>query len=545
MRNSVWSILVLFLFSSGSYAVNPPSSISHPPAPSESEIDALIRNLDADFSTRQRTAEMIEDLASDALPLLERRLKEGKLSLEAKDLLTRSIGPVRARAKMQADIDAMWAWAKTDIIDIYEKTSRHDPRWAAAAREAIEWLATDQGALYPIDPRKMDGRKFQAACQRAIGAGCDHPLVVFAAVRADDICRAMPGTLQKRYAEIAPRLRAAKQSPAMCATALEMAVAYRLNALKRERKPVEHEAKQLLKLLDDAIALTGEAAAAPTMDRRKLAEMVGQLGETHKRLDPDEMHFLDKIGPVLDRSMPGKSYPHSYRALSWLVYAWDACTDDVPPQSVPLTQERMQVARKHAMKAYAIDPTDPFVPMVMMDSTRATSNDPREIRLWLDRALANDPNDYEVCSLMLECLAPENGGSVEQVLEFAEQMVLTRNYDARLPLLLMSAHIRRSYWTFMGNTSQVHPDYFASQPEVWRSIEPVLKRHLARMPYATHDRAVFTSVAFYSEQWSEAAEQMKLLGPTGLPELERVMRSRLPVYRERMEAALRTKPKGK
>ena len=69
-------------------------------------------------------------------------------------------------------------WNQTTLLGAYEKVGKKDPRWDKAAREALEAMA----GLFAraADPAPGLDDVYPAA-ERAVKAGCDDPLVLYAA----------------------------------------------------------------------------------------------------------------------------------------------------------------------------------------------------------------------------------------------------------------------------------------------------------------------------------------------------------------------------
>jgi hypothetical protein len=521
-------------------AAKPPSSISPEPPPSEQTVHKLIADLNhADFSARERAADALREMPASALPMLETQLKTN-LSPEAEDRLQSAIMPVRARARLQADIDRMWNWAKIDIIDDFEERADRNAPWYPAARETVEWLATEYGARYAIDTRKMDVAKWRSACERAVKLGCKDPLVNYADALLDDGPRGVAGSTYRaaKFQTASDLLEAAQCSPILRATALKIVAANRLQILHAKSPVVlEKEQAPLMVILRKAVDRAIEAARQPHHHPSVLASCLGEIEGPWMKVTLERQSFIDAIEKPLQQAMPNASFPKSFLAITYTAYGWDAYIEQNRlPNGAAVMRERYAKAKQLAIEAFEIDPTDSFASMAAIEALRNGGGTLEEVMMWVDRTIEHDPNNFDVFSNAMNSFDPRRGGSREMMLAFADKMVRTENYDARLPLLILSAHIRLA--SDRGRNTAPNPQYFIDHPEAWQQIEPVAKRHLARSPYAVPDRAVFTSIALYSEQWAEASEQIRILGVEGTKKLERTMMGQWPAYRQRMEAAL-------
>ncbi len=100
------------------------------------------------------------------------------------------------------------------------------------------------------------------------------------------------------------------------------------------------------------------------------------------------------------------------------------------------------------------------------------------------------------------------------MLAFGRECVKAGNWDARVPFLLIEAHLALSeYPRGDRSTFAASPDpaYFAVS-EVWDDVQSVYEPYLKRFPTAHRDRSKYARLACWASQWAEANRQFQVLG---------------------------------
>src|SRR5262249_7702457 len=108
-------------------------------------------------------------------------------------------------------------------------------------------------------------------------------------------------------------------------------------------------------------------------------------------------------------------------------------------------------------------------------------------------------------SAKLLYLEPKWHGTPEEMIAFGRECLKTRNWYARLPDILLQAHLR------MGSYVK-DPDTYYSQPQVWEDVQSYFIPYLKVYPESKYDRALYGRLAFLCQHYPMANEQFDMLG---------------------------------
>jgi hypothetical protein len=179
MKPPLFVTLLLTLAASLGAVPPPPEPPAAPIDPAlTKQVRALLARLESDdYQERERATLAVEQLPAEAVPLIERALASGDLSPEVSVRLADRVGTLRrkvASTKYEDMLRAMFLWDRQSYLTAYERGGHTNPKWDAAAREAI---------VLHVRPRRdpnlspKDSRRIIAAMKAAIDLGCDDPLI--------------------------------------------------------------------------------------------------------------------------------------------------------------------------------------------------------------------------------------------------------------------------------------------------------------------------------------------------------------------------------
>src|SRR4051812_777504 len=163
-------------------AIAAPPSTDPPAAPIDPALSKQVRGLllrleSGDYQEHEQATLAIEKLPASALPLIERALASGALSPEVSVRLADRVSTLQrkvASTKYKDMLRVNFLWDRQSYLDGYEKGGHTNPKWDAAAREAI---------VLHVRPRRdpnlspRDSRRIIAAMKAATDLGCDDPLI--------------------------------------------------------------------------------------------------------------------------------------------------------------------------------------------------------------------------------------------------------------------------------------------------------------------------------------------------------------------------------
>jgi hypothetical protein len=216
--------------------------------------------------------------------------------------------------------------------------------------------------------------------------------------------------------------------------------------------------------------------------------------------------------------MPSRVEPLLLKGEFYLKYAWEArgrgFAKDVPPEGWRLMKERLKVADAALSEAWKLDPSDPRAATIMITVKLGEESDPSEYFKWFDRAMEADPDNYDACYRAMYYLDPKWFGSPDELLRFAGVCRQTRNYRARLPLLVAEAHVDIARDTHPNDLSA-----YLSTPEPGRDIHDVFESYLALFPEDRMERTYYACLAALSHRWDDADRQFHILGDNPWPDV--------------------------
>jgi hypothetical protein len=418
----------------------------------------------------------------------------------------------RARAKVRERKTQRLAWESRTTLEAYDRIGNKDPRWDGAVRDALilnaKFLAGDctdtcEGGL-------------KAAFQRAQSVGCTDPLVAYFGIRLGCYPPGIsPLDLANRYASAAEHLKNSEYPVIRKCYASVRAAEQGLKAARTI------DAAQASDLIDSISALLSQAETQfeeLLRDKSANRDSVYDLAEKafldtardtpigqKQVFDPLAKFFAMNKSPIAGDE-PGAGL---IEGDFWSQAAWDArgygWSDSVTPEGWRLFRERLRKAQTILEQAWAADPSDPHIAIEMMTVELGQGLGRARLETWFRRAMDADPDSYEAAHKKMLYLEPKWYGTEEELLEFAHQCFHTRNWESRIPFVLISAH---SDLADVGG----EPNNYWKRPEVWNDVEQLYTAYLAWNPNSSFDRSHYALKAFRAEKWKLANELFVALG---------------------------------
>ena len=199
------------------------------------------------------------------------------------------------------------------------------------------------------------------------------------------------------------------------------------------------------------------------------------------------------------------------KANFYLIYAWrgrgNGNADQVTEEGWRLFRERLAESEKALNKAWALNPDDAQISVLMMSVAEGQQKPRPEMELWFQRAMKLEPDNYEACRGKLHYLLPEWYGSRDDMVAFGRECVASTNWGGHVPLTLVDAHsdfartlpdveARNAYWRL---------------PDVWPDIKAGYEKFSKINPDATQFRYPYALYAFRCGQWQDFNEQIKII----------------------------------
>jgi hypothetical protein len=226
------------------------------------------------------------------------------------------------------------------------------------------------------------------------------------------------------------------------------------------------------------------------------------------------------VRDILDKKAPNSSLRFTVEGEYYVDYAWDARTglfaDKVTPEQSKLFEQRLKLAASALEKAWELDKTNYWAAMRRITVAKGLGG-PREVmERWFERATKAKPDTLHPYWAKLDYLEPKWHGSRDgrEMLEFGRECVKGGNYKARIPFILIEAHMRLAQYPRGDRTfysSKPDPGHF-KEPGVWEDVRSVFEPYLKQSPDAHRDRSSYARLACWCFQWKEAKQQFRTLG---------------------------------
>ncbi|MDB5324353.1 MAG: hypothetical protein JWN40_5984 [Phycisphaerales bacterium] len=503
------------------------------------QVAAMLLKLNSeDFRIRDAASTAVEGLPAEALPLIEAALASGELSPEVSVRLDAKVSLLKRKAAATAyenSIRQELEWNRTTALTAYDQGGHTNPKWDAAAREALV-LQTRPRIDLNRSPR--DDARIAAALQKAIDLGCDDPFLLYLrALRS----RALPGYEPRKAYEMIDHAAAGVIAGHYPAFRKMMAAARTAEAIVAiEPAPFSIATKRELAMnLDFALAEMPDAVreGAP---RALMYDAAAALYSCYAVLFDNAEKGMTRVETALRAAMPKTNLPFILAADFYLARA-EAVRNDLDPPSVrtePANKAKV-LAELDAKSTAAIDAAlaiDPQDPVALIDKLRHltyTQASREEFEPWFEKSMAAYPNNLRACQIKRIFLARINPGGQEAT-EFARQCLAGANWSSRIPLIIVDLHT--------GNSRFDSPEEYFARSDVWNDVQAAEEGYLKLYPRALFDRTNYAMVACYARRWDIAKAQFDLLGEDGVHSVFRGKQT-YDYYRRKAELLAAAAPK--
>ena len=472
-----------------------------------------------DSAKRAVATEWLMNTVPESLPLVKQAAAEvaktaGADSPAASRLgailsVLRPLDKIRADHKARAQADG--EWNRRTALAAYEKVGKHNPAWDAEARRGIEQL---------VSTNLVERAKAFATLEHVTSdLHCDDPLVLYfdarvlevAGVRNDEQLNEVMHT----YGGACERFAGSKYP----ADRKVMALGRMLAFIAKYRLVKQHPdwAPEVAKDADQMLSLWPELLAEKDLPFT-FAYNAGMLTLDAKvAAGADRGAVLEQVLPALQKAFPNRTGVKVFQGKGLIDWAWDArgygWASSVTPEGRRLMRERLEKAGAVLTAAYAADPSEVAVPVLMMRVGLGEGFPPAEMDLWFTRAKQADPDKWpsnyadmeDPYEARMQALQPRWGGSAGQLLAFGRQCLAGRNWRGAVPWVLSEAH------EMLAEEPGAPKDYWR-RPEVWRDMDQLTAGQLRVWPDDDYSRSLRAYYAWKCGQWKEADAAFKRLG---------------------------------
>jgi hypothetical protein len=411
-------------------------------------------------------------------------------------------------ARQEKAFRDLLAWNRATIGGAYEKVGKKNPKWDAAAREALEAAARMAGKA--IDPASGPEDVFGPA-KKAVEAGCDDPMILFLYASASlPPNRPDVAELQRRWLVASAAMEKSGYSPLRRAIALGNAGTF----LAKMQASTADDRREAARLFEKVLTLLPNAASKE--DRNIEAEdqwykVIRDLIKGCRVLDGNFKAAFNRVDPVLAKIPALKVLRLQVKAMTLSDEGWEArgngMADAVKDQAFQIFNAKHQQGYELLKQAWAANPKNFRTPTLMMFFCTSLGLERDEMETWFQRAMELKDDNAIVCGEKLNYLDPKWYGSYEEMKAFAQACKDTKNWRGGITVEAAKLHPR---WTML-----LEPDegvkYFYT-PATWEDGKAIFEEYLSHYTTDNVVRSDYAGFAYFCGRRADAAKQFKLLG---------------------------------
>jgi len=400
-------------------------------------------------------------------------------------------------------------WNVKTLVTAYQNAGNSDPVWDKAAVQALMEFAKIRTQV--VTPDEPWAEIIDTNCDNAVKAGCNDPMVRYLYLRFGLSQTNTPKLFSDSYDALESDMQKSDYPPVRKFYVSLRALQQFLYAYGYNNNSADYSIPG--QLLNDAVSSLVAALNDKTMPAEEGYEACSEL---IKALPGDPNIFqsdYDKIEKPLFDNWPNEATSWLLKGQAYYMMGWidrgSGYADTVTKQGFKGIDKNLAIAEKALNRAWELNPTDArtAVAMIRVETGLGTERDQMEI--WFNRAMENDPDDYDACSAKLNYLEPKWFGSVEDMLEFGRECAQSTNWGGTVPLILVDAHYE-IYNQFIDPSEQTN---YWKEPDVWADISSAYEQYLQSYPRDTYHIAYYARYAYFAEQWDKLNELLPKVGP--------------------------------
>lgn len=399
-------------------------------------------------------------------------------------------------------------WNMKTLVTAYENEGNTEPDWDAPAKRALTEFARTRGQA--VDPSEPVYEIISTNCEAAVKAGCDDPMVRYLFIKYCMSQTNAPKTFSDAFDEVQSNMQDSDYPPIRkfyCSLRAYQQFTYTYGYGRNVDFTVGYQ------LFNDAVSDLVDTLNDPTTPIGEVydacSEMIYQLPGN---ADVFQTNYL-KIETPLFKNWPDESIPWLLKGQASVLLAWiyrgNGYADTITSEGEKGFEKNLALADKALNRAWRIDPSDARIAVEMLSVELGQGEGRDRMELWFNRAMNDNPDDYEACSAKLNYIEPKWYGSVQDMLQFGRECVQNTNWGGTVPLVLVDAHYA-IYNQFIDPSAQTN---YWKQPYVWDDISSAYERYFQNYPNDAGRIAYYARYAYYGEQWDKLNQLIPKISP--------------------------------
>ncbi len=436
--------------------------------------------------------------AEEAIVDLETALKQPGLEKLPMLTLERAEIVLARRYAVFKDLKANGDYLRRLLLSGYETAGKRSPVWDADARAGLSQELGVSDRDSPESLLKAQSDKYH----KAVRSGCDDPLVLYYAARADeqigDIDRV---ECVKRLDALVPTLMSRSYPALLKLYIFDQIVGLTHHADPAQVAVVARSFRDFVSARDLSPGLVYLAVLA-----------VQQLDAV---AEPESAEaFFNAAYPIYVAARPNDRETLHYRARFQINQAVGELGKkrlaDLPTSDAASIRRRLNDAQAALTRAWELAPDhadSAAATMMLLVISLQGGKELSELNLWFRRAIEANPDNWDACKNKLEYLRTDPNGSVEQMVAFGRECAASNLWrggiTGMLPLAYQQAAARAT-----------DKRRFLSRSDIWEDLRMYFETSIELYPgLSDESRSFYAKFACDAGQWAQAAKQFHAIGP--------------------------------
>jgi len=399
-------------------------------------------------------------------------------------------------------------WNMKTLVTAYQNTGNTDSKWDEPATRALTEFARSRARVSDLDEPWAEIITTNVAA--AVDAGCDDPMVRYLYIKNCMSQTNSPKAFSDAFNEVEKKMQQSQYPPIRKFYAALRAFQQFTYTYGYGSNVDYTVGYQLFNdAMSDLVTVINDKTTPPEEIYEAATEIIAQFPGNVAKFQG----YYDQIGQPLfanwsDQAMPWILKGQAYVLLAW-IYRGNGYADTITTDGQKGFEANLAVADKALNRAWELDPKDARIAVQMIGVELGQGQGRDRMELWFNRAMKDDPNDYDACSAKLNYILPKWYGSIDDMLAFGRECVTNTAWGGSVPLVLVDAHydIASEYTNI---TDQMN---YYRQPEVWSDISSAYEQYFQSNPDNDGYIAYYARYAYYAKQWKKLDELLPKVKP--------------------------------
>jgi hypothetical protein len=360
-------------------------------------------------------------------------------------------------------------WNLKTTVGAYEQFGQRDPKWDAAAIEALETFALSRGMPLDEEVAAMQ-RRMGLASDKVRSFGCSDPMIHYLWLRFNRF--RFPNSMSdfggSEYGRCAQQLAKSGYPPVrkfgVCIHSVER---------YHDMRSYPPEMQSLVEMAAGFLKETLSDKEMPEEDAYLYCE---SFFNACRQAKTDSHAAWIQLELVIKEKLGQTHYGSVLEGLVHLQWAWAArgtgYANTITEEGWKLMTERLALAQQALDRAWKLNPKDWRGPNVMMEVVFLDSGDRDVMEKWFQRAMQNNPDNFAACAIKLNFMTPRWGGSGEALVAFGRHCLTNTLWTPLMAEILPKAYGEAG--TDISD-SQERREYWARK-EVWTDVKAAYEK---------------------------------------------------------------------